>query len=36
MVSLESRLKRRLLLGVLLVSLVLGMTVRTQVHQQQT
>ena len=35
MVSLESRLKRRLLLGVLLVSLVLGFTVRTQVHQQQ-
>jgi two-component system OmpR family sensor kinase len=35
MVSLESRLKRRLLLGVLLVSLVLGVTVRTQVHQQQ-
>lgn len=35
MVSLESRLKRRLLLGVLLVSLVLGITVRTQVHQQQ-
>jgi two-component system OmpR family sensor kinase len=36
MVSLESRLKRRLLLGVLLVSLVLGVTVRNQVHQQQT
>ena len=35
MVSLEIRLKRRLLLGVLLVSLVLGVTVRTQVHQQQ-
>lgn len=36
MVSLESRLKRRLLLGVLLVSVVLGVTVRNQVHQQQT
>ena len=35
MFSLESRLKRRLLVGVLLVSVVLAVTVRTQVHQQQ-
>jgi len=35
MFSLESRLKRRLLVGVLLVSLVLAVTVRTEVHKQQ-
>jgi two-component system, OmpR family, sensor kinase len=35
MFSLESRLKRRLLLGVLLVSMVLAVTVLTQVHKQQ-
>jgi len=35
MFSLENRLKRRLLLGVLLVSLVLAVTVRTVVHTQQ-
>jgi two-component system, OmpR family, sensor kinase len=33
--SLESRLKRRLLLGVLLISIVLGIAVRTQVNTQQ-
>ena len=36
MFSLESRLRRRLLVGVLLVSLVLGVTVRMAVHQQQS
>ena len=36
MFSLESRLKKHLLLGVALVSLVLGLAVRTQVHEQQT
>lgn len=36
MFSLESHLKKRLLLGVALVSLVLGLTVRTQVHEQQS
>ena len=35
MFSLESRLKRRLLVGVLLVSVVLAVTVLTQVHKQQ-
>ena len=35
MYSLESRLKRRLLLGVLLVSVVLGIAVRTEVNRQQ-
>ena len=35
MVSLETRLKRRLLLGVLLVGIVLGVAVRVQVHRQQ-
>ena len=35
MFSLESRLKRRLLVGVLLVSVVLAVTVRTQVVKQQ-
>jgi signal transduction histidine kinase len=35
MVSLESRLKSRLLLGVLLVSIVLAVAVRTQVNRQQ-
>jgi signal transduction histidine kinase len=35
MVSLERRLKRRLLLGVLLVSLVLGVAVQMQMHRQQ-
>lgn len=35
MFSLESRLKRRLLLGVLLVGIVLGLTVRLQVERQQ-
>jgi signal transduction histidine kinase len=34
--SLEGRLKRRLMWGVLLVSIVLALTVRTQVHHQQT
>lgn len=33
--SLESRLKRRLLVGVMLVSVVLAVTVLTQVHKQQ-
>jgi two-component system, OmpR family, sensor kinase len=36
MFSLESRLRRRLLLGVLLVSIVLGVTVRMKVHQEQS
>ena len=36
MFSLESRLKKRLLLGVALVSLVLGVTVQTQVHEAQS
>jgi two-component system, OmpR family, sensor kinase len=36
MFSLETRLRRRLLLGVLLVSIVLGVTVRMNVHQQQS
>lgn len=36
MFSLESRLRRRLLVGVLLVSVVLGVTVRMSVHQQQS
>lgn len=36
MFSLESRLRHRLLLGVLLVSIVLGVTVRMKVHQQQS
>jgi len=35
MVSLETRLKRRLLMGVLLVGIVLGAAVRVQVHRQQ-
>ena len=35
MVSLETRLKRRLLMGVLLVGIVLGVAVRVQVHRQQ-
>jgi len=35
MVSLETRLKRRLLLGILLVGLVLGVAVRFQVNRQQ-
>ena len=35
MASLETRLKRRLLLGVLLVGVVLGVAVRVQVHRQQ-
>jgi signal transduction histidine kinase len=35
MVSLEDRLKRRLLLGVLLVGIVLAVAVRTQVNSQQ-
>ena len=35
MVALETRLKRRLLLGVLLVGIVLGVAVRVQVHRQQ-
>ena len=35
MYSLEVRLKRRLLVGVLLVSVVLGIAVRTQVNRQQ-
>lgn len=35
MYSLEVRLKRRLLMGVLLVSVVLGLAVRTQVNRQQ-
>jgi two-component system, OmpR family, sensor kinase len=35
MFSLESRLKRRLLVGVILVSVVLAVTVLTQVHKQQ-
>ena len=35
MVSLESRLKSRLLLGVLLVGIVLAIAVRTQVNRQQ-
>ncbi len=35
MVTLETRLKRRLLLGVLLVGIVLGVAVRVQVHSQQ-
>ena len=36
MVSLETRLKRHLLLGVLLVGLVLAVAVRTKVHRQQS
>lgn len=36
MVSLESRLKRRLLLGVLVVGLVLGVAVQIQVHRLQS
>lgn len=36
MFSLESRLRRRLLVGVLLVSVVLGVMVRMTVHQQQS
>ena len=35
MVSLETRLKQRLLMGVLLVGIVLGVAVRVQVHRQQ-
>ena len=35
MVSLETRLKQRLLMGVLLVGIVLGVAVRIQVHRQQ-
>ena len=35
MVALETRLKRRLLMGVLLVGIVLGVAVRVQVHRQQ-
>ncbi|MDD3937058.1 HAMP domain-containing sensor histidine kinase [Rhodoferax sp.] len=35
MYSLEARLKRRLLVGVLLVSVVLGLAVRTEVNRQQ-
>ena len=35
MASLETRLKRRLLMGVLLVGIVLGVAVRVQVHRQQ-
>ena len=35
MASLESRLKSRLLLGVLLVGIVLAVAVRTQVNRQQ-
>ncbi|MCM2296245.1 HAMP domain-containing sensor histidine kinase [Rhodoferax sp.] len=35
MYSLEARLKRRLLVGVLLVSVVLGIAVRTEVNRQQ-
>ena len=35
MYSLEVRLKRRLLVGVLLISVVLGIAVRTQVNRQQ-
>lgn len=35
MYSLEVRLKRRLLIGVLLVSVVLGIAVRTEVNRQQ-
>jgi two-component system OmpR family sensor kinase len=36
MFSLESRLRRRLLVGVLLVSIVLAATVRMKVHEQQS
>ena len=35
MVSLETQLKQRLLMGVLLVGIVLGVAVRVQVHRQQ-